>query len=92
MVFCGSHEKVLRKVECSVEEKQQHSGSEDNKRQNGFSVFPKVRAIDNSCRNAFYDWLKKLGLDSSRFGLHLAKIGGVVHLRNSGVSWRSIND
>ena len=56
------------------------------------SVFPGVIATDNSCRNAFYDALKNLGIDSKPYGLHSAKIGGVVHLRNSGVSWRSIND
>ena len=56
------------------------------------SVFPGVKATDNSCRNAFYDALEKLGIDSKPYGLHSAKIGGVVHLRNAGISWRSIND
>ena len=56
------------------------------------TVVPKTVATDNSCRGAFNEALKKLGIDSSEFGLHSAKIGGVVHLRNSGISWRSIND
>ena len=56
------------------------------------TVMPKMVATDNSCRGAFNEALKNLGIDSSAFGLHSAKIGGVVHLRNSGVSWRSIND
>ena len=56
------------------------------------SIFPGVVATDNSCRNAFYDSLRDIGIDSGTYGLHSAKIGGVVHLRNSGVSWRSIND
>ena len=56
------------------------------------SVFPGLCATDSSCRNAFYDSLKNIGIDSGSYGLHSAKIGGVVHLWNSGVSWHSIND
>ena len=56
------------------------------------TIFPNTVATDNSCRGAFNDALKKLGIDNAAFGLHSAKIGGVVHLRNSGISWRSIND
>ena len=62
------------------------------RRQGLLTVYPGAVATDNSCRNAFYESLKQLGIDSGPFGLHSAKIGGVVHLRNSGVSWRSIND
>ena len=56
------------------------------------SVFPNRVATDNSCRKEFYAALERIGVESSKFGLHSAKIGGVVHLRNSGVSWRDIND
>ena len=28
----------------------------------------------------------------SGYGLHAGKVGGVIHLRNSGASWRQIND
>ena len=49
-------------------------------------------ATDNSCRTAFAEAITNLGIDSAPYGLHSAKIGGVVHLRNSGILWRSIND
>ena len=62
------------------------------KKSGDHAVFPATVATDNSCRLAFNDALKKLGINSAPFGLHSAKIGGVVHLRNSGISWRSIND
>ena len=62
------------------------------RRKGELSVYPHVCATYNACRTEFYESLTRIDQDCDKFGLHSAKIGGVVHLRNAGISWRSIND
>ena len=61
------------------------------KKNGELTCFPNTTATDSACRAAFSASLANLGLDSSLYGLHSGKIGGVVHLRNAGTSWRSID-
>ena len=62
------------------------------RRSSGLDVYPNLVATDNACRKALASSLTDLGFEAKKYGLHSAKIGGVVHLRNAGISWRSIND
>ena len=93
MVFCETHEALFCNAERSLKEENITVVPKIIRKKSGaHTVFPAKVATDNSCRLAFNDALKKLGINSAPFRLHSAKIGGVVHLRNSGISWRSIND
>ena len=57
-----------------------------------FKVSPHLHGTYNSCRTCFRSAFDTLGWEPEGYGLHSGKVGGVVHLRNNGASWRSIND
>ena len=41
---------------------------------------------------AFSEALSRVGVNPSGYGLHSGKVGGVVALRDSGVSWRTLSN
>ena len=55
-------------------------------------VYKSQVATYNSCKVAFSEALVDLGIDPAGYGLHSGKVGGVVALRDSGVSWRTLSD
>ena len=55
-------------------------------------IYKSQPATYNSCKVAFSQALSSLGVDPTGYGLHSGKVGGVIALRNSGVSWRSLSD
>ena len=55
-------------------------------------VFRGQVASYNSCKVAFSDALAGLGINPAGYGMHSGKVGGVIALRDSGVSWRTLSD
>ena len=57
-----------------------------------FKCYWDQKASYNSCRLSFLNALCAAGYDSEGYGLHSGKVGGVVALREGGLSWRSLCD
>lgn len=59
-------------------------------RNGDFKPYPGQSASYASCRLAFRLALRSCGVSPSGFGLHSGKVGGIIALRESGMSWRSL--
>ena len=64
----------------------------DKQGKRGFKIYHSVPASYASCRLAFLGVLAKVGVNPEGYGLHSGKVGGVVALREAGLSWRSLAD
>lgn len=61
-------------------------------RNGDFKHYSGEEASYASCRLAFLNSLRACGIEPAGFGLHSGKVGGVIALREGGVSWRSLSD
>ena len=57
-----------------------------------FKTYFSQAASHNSCRLPFLSVLSDVGVDPGGYGLHSGKVGGVIALRNGGLSWRTLCD